>query len=186
MPQNHARDDAPLVSRNFRLFFFPVNPHRLQCRGRKRETTMASTMSLRQAGRSLAGLARTNLNKTKQGVRNMSGGSYEEELGECCYVTQSRDEQDRREKNDKRKRERERGPAIARGRPRRRASAFTATDPPSRAPPSPPLPRFGSQHEHVEERDFRGPSLHCGPYGVHLLSGSPPRERAACVLLPAD
>merc|ERR1712070_418246 len=48
--------------------------------GRKRETTMASTMSLRQAGRSLAGLARTNLNKTKQGVRNMSGGSYEEEL----------------------------------------------------------------------------------------------------------
>merc|ERR1711907_904032 len=48
--------------------------------GRKRETTMASTMSLRQAGRSLAGHGRTNLNKTKQGVRNMSGGSYEEEL----------------------------------------------------------------------------------------------------------
>ena len=74
---------------------------------------MASTMSLRQAGRSLAGLARTNLNKTKQGVRNMSGGSYEEELGECCYVTQSRDEQDRREKNDKRKRERERASGCA-------------------------------------------------------------------------
>ena len=74
---------------------------------------MASTMSLRQAGRSLAGLARTNLNKTKQGVRNMSGGSYEEELGECCYVTQSRDEQDRREKNDKRKRERERASDCA-------------------------------------------------------------------------
>lgn len=97
----------------FFFFFFPVNPHRLQCRGRKRETTMASTMSLRQAGRSLAGLARTNLNKTKQGVRNMSGGSYEEELGECCYVTQSRDEQDRREKNDKRKRERERASDCA-------------------------------------------------------------------------
>ena len=65
---------------------------------------MASTMSLRQAGRSLAGLARTNLNKTKQGVRNMSGGSYEEELGECCYVTQSRDEQDRQKKERERER----------------------------------------------------------------------------------
>ena len=47
---------------------------------------MASTMSLRQAGRSLAGLARTNLNKPKQGVRNMSGGSYEEELGELVVM----------------------------------------------------------------------------------------------------
>ena len=43
-------------------------------------------MSLRQAGRSLAGLARTNLNKPKQGVRNMSGGSYEEELGELVVM----------------------------------------------------------------------------------------------------
>ena len=72
-------------------------------------------MSLRQAGRSLAGLARTNLNKTKQGVRNMSGGSYEEELGELVVMLRKAgtDEQDRREKNDKRKRERERASDCA-------------------------------------------------------------------------
>ena len=36
MPQNHARDDAPLVSRNFRLFFSrkPSPAARTECRGR--------------------------------------------------------------------------------------------------------------------------------------------------------
>ena len=45
----------------------------------------------------------------------MSGGSYEEELGELVVMLRKAgtDEQDRREKNDKRKRERERASDCA-------------------------------------------------------------------------
>ena len=193
MPQNHARDDAPLVSRNFRLFFFffsrkPSPAARTECRGRGgnvKQQWRRLCLFDRREGASRGSREPTLTRPSRASGTCPAAATRRSWVSVVTLRKAGTNKTGVKRTTKEREREREgqrlRGGGHAGERARLRRLTHHRV-----LPPSPPLPRFGSQHEHVEERDFRGPSLHCGPYGVHLLSGSPPRERAACVLLPAD